>query len=505
MAFDPTALMNFLQASQGNSQGYGSPQPDQVPNQTASPNPAQPAGQPQGIPDLGPRLTGVKGYLSNVLYGIGEMTKHQFGMPTDREIQLQNLQASNAQLKTQADAFESTQRGKLFGAQADQLGQMVTLPNGVSLPFSIAQKAYPALVTGELNKEGRLGAAQIQALSRMNQTTMKAAYMPDGSLGVGLYDKAGNFKGYADNAVVPSGYLEKIRQGQTFKVNADGTLESIPTTSVSKPVIPGAPQITNPTSNSPNAGQQKIRSLAQGKGATPVTNASPVQSGGKPFQAPSAADVGNAYDPQTNQYFITNRAEAAQNGYQNFQKSSPAQIENDRQLNNRVTDVQQKIERYQQTFNNDITANDKLAMSTLLGDDSLKLGAFGAHIPTGWLAQLQNMRSFQQMTPQAQQRFIAFVNAREAMSGYQRVLTGSSRGGEKNLQLQLDTLANPLLGQKDAQEAFNQFKENLRIAAQGLPRMKGVQTPADIENKFNQSNQNTPPPGAKIRDYTSLK
>jgi hypothetical protein len=48
--------------------------------------------------------------------------------------------------------------------------------------------------------------------------------------------------------------------------------------------------------------------------------------------------------------------------------------------------------------------------------------------------------NFKTLSPNAQQRLIAFRNAEEAVTGYQRVLTGSARSSEKSLNLTLKTI-----------------------------------------------------------------
>lgn len=222
----------LLQAAQGNSSGLNPQQPQQDPltqSMMSGPSsPASPAAPPQA-PVYGPRTTGVKGYLSNILYNMGEAGKRAAGLPTDRDIQLQNLQVQNQQMQAQADALEKITRSNLYGKQAEQLGQMVTLPNGVTLPFAIAQKAFPAMVTAQgkrdveqskeqnnidvqnLRNQGSLAvansradtlreltSARIQAMKDIsagrNATTLQAAGMraqqPFIKAGMGAYDAA---------------------------------------------------------------------------------------------------------------------------------------------------------------------------------------------------------------------------------------------------------------------------------------------------------------------------
>jgi hypothetical protein len=78
------------------------------------------------------------------------------------------------------------------------------------------------------------------------------------------------------------------------------------------------------------------------------------------------------------------------------------------------------------TLGPQLTAEDKSDLKGLF-EEGLKLGthAAGASIdlPTGWLNETANQKYIQRMSPAAQQRAISYVNARESLVGYQRVLS----------------------------------------------------------------------------------
>ena len=124
--FDPNSLLNFLQAQQGNSSGYGPPPTDASQVQAtpaaapAPPSGGQPPAPPQAQPQLGPRLTGIKGYLSNIFYDMGEAAKVQAGIPTDAQKQALAAKQQNEAMAAQANAFEATMRGQLYAAQQGQ-------------------------------------------------------------------------------------------------------------------------------------------------------------------------------------------------------------------------------------------------------------------------------------------------------------------------------------------------------------------------------------------------
>lgn len=349
----PQQLSGVNSYNQFPSSNNGQPDAPQ-PQAPAAPPSAPPSGggnpppqQPQQ--QMGPQLQGIKGYLSNIFYNMGEAAKAHLGMKTDQEVQLEqqkiNIQKQQADATTfekqseaqwrQQQTAQNAQGPVVDQQEADSLGVPVGSMLSPAQKFAIykskADMAGKANVA-QIGANARLGAAQITALSRMSQTSMKAAYMPDGSLGVGLYDKAGNFKGYADNAVVPPGYLEKIHHGQEFKVDADGTLQSIPTTSTSQPLVPPSPaqqkpnqllqgpQPPNPanlksilTQGAAQAGQVAANppvtpagaKAALQNGAKGGVNAKPVMSGGQPFQTAGGPMSDEAMHQAAEKYYST--------------------------------------------------------------------------------------------------------------------------------------------------------------------------------------------------------
>lgn len=489
-------ILSLLKAAQGDSSGLNPQSVNNTPDLSGfsmAESPSGPPAPPQSpqtsqasqTPQLGPRLNGIKGYLSNIFYNMGEGAKAMYGIPTDREVYVQNLKLQNEQMQTKADVAEKQARSNLYNKQANQVGKTVMTPYG-ELPIELAKTILPAQIRGQFT----LDAAKAKVQAQQNQMTFKAAYGPDGQVGLGMYDKAGNFRGMAENAAVPPEYLEKIRNGQEAKFDANGNLYLVPTTSTTKPVIPAAPgQPPAKTGLHPT-----VNNLLNG--AKPVTNAKPVMVNGQQFQGPTAADVGTAYDPNTNENYLVSRTEAAQNGYQNFTKASAAQQENYRQLNNRLADVQQKIDRFEQTSNQPLSAGDKYAISKLMSDQhfeaAFKPFGVGVTIPTGFLTELDRAAQANGLSPQGRDRLLSYLNAREAMVGYQRVLSGSGRGNEKQMEMLLQTLPSPITDSQFANEGFRQFKENLKIAGQGLPKMRGVQSANDIEQRNNQEPSRPP-------------
>ncbi len=182
---------------------------------------------------------------------------------------------------------------------------------------------------------------------------------------------------------------------------------------------------------------------------------------------------------------------AAINAGYGYTKVGSHQVSEDRQLNNRLADVQQKISQYAQSFQQPLdshgwfSSSDRSLIAQVIGTDKLKLGAFGAELPVDWANKLGRSSLYANMSPQAQQRVISYFNAREAIQGYQRVLTGSGRSSEKAMELNLDTLPAPIDPESYAGNALKAFKQNLAIAGQGLPVLPGVRSPEELEQQVN--------------------
>jgi hypothetical protein len=425
---------------------------------------------------------------------------------------------------------QSLKEGGLVNAQT-KTPVTIQGPNG---PMTVM--ADPAtlktLLPAQVRAQGTVESAKVGAQSRMDVKQLElqiqqgqiSKMVPginpaNGQPQYEAFNKAGKSLGFIDHSVVP-GLIARTSSTVEYKEDGDGNLHALPKTTVSAPALPGGagnkisgpPKIPPPGPSGQPAntiGPSGAPSQPGAAVAGPRRTGQPSTQGGivPGFQGKAAVETGTAYDPQSNQYYITTRHEASQNGYQNFTKSSAAQIENDRQLNNRLADVQQKIDRFDQSMQKTLSADDKYVMSKLMSDQhfeaAFKPFGVGVTIPTGFVTELDKAAQANGLSPEARQRLQAYFNAREAMSGYQRVLTGSSRGSEKTLQLQLDVLPSPLVDPDFAKEAFGQFGENLRIAGQGLPRMPGVQTADDVKNRnagtSKNGDQNTAPEGTVIQ------
>lgn len=162
-------------------------------------------------------------------------------------------------------------------------------------------------------------------------------------------------------------------------------------------------------------------------------------------------------------------------------------LSDDTMLINRLGDVRQKIARYEQSMQTEISDKDRGNMAALISHSGFKVGAFGTEIPMDRLNAALQAENLQGLSPAARTQLVAYKNAMEAMVGYQRVLSGSGRSSEQAMNLNIGTLPDPSISDKAmAKESFGQFKENLGIVGQGLPKIPGIKSPEEVERQVTQ-------------------
>jgi predicted lactoylglutathione lyase len=180
---------------------------------------------------------------------------------------------------------------------------------------------------------------------------------------------------------------------------------------------------------------------------------------------------------------------ALQAGIHTMLPVTEKEVGEDTMLTNRLGDVRQKIARYEQALGNlgkSVSAKDQGNIAALIGKNSFKLGAFGSEMPLDRLNAALQRENVSGLSEDAKKLLVSYYNARESMQGYTRVLTGSGRSNEKAMELNLDALPNPGTTDKSyAAESMKQFKENLAIVGQGLPKIPGIKSPEEIEAETN--------------------
>ena len=207
---------------------------------------------------------------------------------------------------------------------------------------------------------------------------------------------------------------------------------------------------------------------------TPAATAANVNVKIDASQAQQGRELGYAFDPKTQQTVAATQAEANGQGLTAWRKVGENDIRQDTLLNNRLTDVTNKINRYNQTLQTALSDSDKGNIAGCRLTSSLIPAAFLFRLIVSM--RLSTAENLSNMSSAAKNRVIAYRNAREAMIGYQRVLSGSGRSSDKSLEMNLQTLPNPSMPEDFSRNAIGQFKENLAIVTQGIPRIPGVQS-----------------------------
>lgn len=159
-------------------------------------------------------------------------------------------------------------------------------------------------------------------------------------------------------------------------------------------------------------------------------------------------------------------------------------VGDDIQLNNRLGDVYQKLQRYEDSLKGlgtTISTKDQGNIAAIIAKGGFKVGAFGTELPMDRLNAALKKENVSNLSEDAKKALVAYYNARESMQGYQRVLSGSGRGNEKAMELNLDALPDIATADRSiAAEGFNQFKENLANVGQGLPKIPGIKGPREM-------------------------
>lgn len=215
---DPQILLSYLQSQGGNGQVPQGPSPNQMPSSASIPTPAPaapptppspPGGPPGGPPQQGPQITGIKGYLSNILYNMGEAAKVHLGMPTDAQTRLAQIKSENetmtaqaGQIKSQAEAKEALARGGYYGAMANEFqaaplapeeAGMLGLPAGTQMTAKDKAAAFKQLIQNK-GKTDVQGLKDQGALTRVAlQNGMPMLITPQMAQIAGQPDVAGQY------------------------------------------------------------------------------------------------------------------------------------------------------------------------------------------------------------------------------------------------------------------------------------------------------------------------
>lgn len=517
---DPHALLALLQGSQGNSQGINPPQqpsgqPDDYTNAVMGGGQDQSQQQPpqNNAQNAGPVKAGLRGVLSRMLgnfsYGAGQAMLKAAGDETDAEKATRLAQTAHLNAQT-----------ALTNAQATMMQNSVpfTLPNGttVHLPAKMATD----LMKQQIANQGKTDVANINkrfittpaglfdtsSRQLIQGTNAGITVTPEIAQQYGLSDdwigKPMKLTDLASIERAGSQLAPQVTTTEHLEKDENGNLNRVTTTSTRKKIF-GQPQPqATPGAATPGTpatpGAQTTPAPKLGNGVRPV-----IGPDGQPFKTASSADTVYATDPQSGQTIFTNRADAAAKGMTNLQKVTPVQRRKDESLSNRVADVQRKVGDYADTFSQPIDAQDKQAIAYLMQNPMPESIAHMGAIPlAGYANNLLQARGMQGLSENGMRRFIAFNQARESLSGYQQVLTNSSKSSDTILQLQLEQLPPPLADEQYANMATGEFQKNLDLAGQHIPifpgsaetqqSIKAQQMAKRAQAQAIQNNQNNP-------------
>ena len=198
-----------------------------------------------------------------------------------------------------------------------------------------------------------------------------------------------------------------------------------------------------------------------------------------------------AFNPQTNSKDLMSQSEAIARGIKVMTPVTGKEVSDDTMLINRLGDVHQKIAEYQQALQKPIDAKDQGNLAALLGTQGVKLGAFGTEIPMDRVNAALSKENLSGLSANARDQLVAYRNAREALTGYTRVLSGSGRSSDKTLELQEQTLPIPSITDPDfSKRSLDAFRQNLQVVGQGLPNIPGIKSPEQWEQEI--TNQGRP-------------
>lgn len=511
MPFDPSMLMSILQKQSGGAApsadmsgtnkfatfpSSNNSTPDAAPSAPPPPAPPSnsappPGAPPQSQPQQDQRLQGIKGYLSNILHGVGEGMKAHLGMETDSQQQQrlfkQNIDQQRLSLEQQNIQSEVAQRA----AQVKQMQSAVTLPNGMQVPFALA-KPYidawgkqQAAATGkrymivpnvgmlDTQPEGG-GAPKLVPGSTSTGVTVTAEIaqqynMPQQLVGHTL--PLGQFAQMERGGAAWAGNVSNTTETREL---ADGSIVQIPKTTTNQKVAPslstvaptGQPQIPG----QPSAPMPKAPVNLSTRGGVKTL----IGPDGQPLQGKSAADTVYATDPKTGQTIFTNRSDASAQGLINLQKVGTAQSGKDKMLVSNVADIQRKIGDYQDTFNDSLTSDDKVGLAYVMDHTPVgQIHGLGQAPLSGMANNALRAAGMNSLSDTALHRLVLYKQAQESLTAMQQAKTGTSRASDKTLELHIDQLPLPGVDKDIADYTLGQFQPNIDYAAQSLPVFPG--------------------------------
>lgn len=378
--------------------------------------------------------------MTKALVAEGVMPKDALAM-SSQFIERSQKMAETAKAQAQTGEALATQRQKGYQVLADQIGAVLDAPSAKAGNLLTQLKQDVARNPDKYSGVPQQDLAHVYAADLEHLPAIASVIGLDAKIADFHKSKAEATK--AEQGVIPEG----------------GGLSPESKQQVAKDVT--VAKLTQPLKIEQSAAEGKARQLIQGLGESVY-----------------------AFLPDGSRQLMS-KTDALQSGVRTMTPVTEKEVSEDIQLNNRLGDVQQKLARYEDALKKlgtTVTEKDQGNIAALMGKGALKVGAFGTEISMERVNAALDKENIHGLSEDAKKLLVSFYNARESMQGYQRVLSGSARGNEKGMELNLDALPSPAISDASyAAESLKQFRENLDIIGQGLPRIPGIKTPKEIE------------------------
>jgi len=172
-----------------------------------------------------------------------------------------------------------------------------------------------------------------------------------------------------------------------------------------------------------------------------------------------------AYDPQSNQTILTTRAQSQAGGMNSIRPVKETDISKDLHDTRVLNDIASKANQVWQSAS---AMDDKSLASTVGAARYLS-----DHPNSTWDQMVQ--AGVMGNVPQPVQNYLQDVmSLRESAMGLQKVLTGSARSNETQLNALLRTLPSMEPNSATVRSKLQRFTQNVTLLRQGIPRMPGI-------------------------------
>jgi hypothetical protein len=440
------ALQRVQQQAQAQAQQQGP-----APGQLSPDNPhAKLVNYFQGqLDQMGPpsNSRGVKGALSNFFKSFGEAELSRFGVQPSwqrRQQLVENLEHAN-QLGSQWEEMQNMNRYR--AALTNQMQQNSQFESQMQpLRLQAEQQAVQAGAQAATTIHPAMSAADLKSLG-----------VPD--------DLATQYEGHpltsADFAQLKDTSTMAGANTRIFDYGQDGS--------------------------GPNKGQWLVD-----KQFNPIKQLSPISETGRAtalqkqqFAQQNALVKGMqspvyAYDPTQKATVLTTQAQASQAGMQAIRGVKETDIRRDTADTRVLNDVAAKANNVMTYASAMDSWNpvEKQAVANILSstgkDANLEIGAFGTRFPTATINAMMNSESWHALSPDARNYVTSVLSLREASMGLQRVLTGTARANESQINALQTTLPGYEIESGVVRQKLGAFTQNIDMLRQGIPRIPGI-------------------------------